>query len=327
MAERRLLALATAERTGEFGLGVGGSGTCPKLRLEAILEFDPNNADALTEFALIQLGDARMRAQRLPISEEIFRREDGRRIPRSELVLVEKVLVRARGVEPEQAKTINALGVVAAEMEEYSTARDYFTMAGDLAPHITPPLLNLAGLAIEFKEFSKAERLYTEALVEATHELDARLGLSVAMLGRAADDGTAALERRQLLLRTEDLLRETARLYPEHPEVLFNLASVVLVEMKYAEIHDDIWTRLNEAETLFLGFLNRARDLPSYQRGIRTASCKYVEIRDSTFVCFPDLTATGVRRSERKRSAILSELCDGTRLDVPNALFESLDAE
>ncbi len=320
---RRLLNLAVAERTGILE-SQDKAGVCPRARLEAVLELEPSTPEAFTELGLIQLGESRARAGRLPVDAELFRREDTKRIPRHELALVEKTLVRARDLKADSAKTLNALGVVAAELEEYSAAQNYFTRASRLAPHATQPVLNRAGLALEFKNFARAERLYSEILEHHPDNLNTRLGLSVSLIGRATARETTSPERQLEFGRADELLRETAKLYPDHPEVLFNLASLNIARVKYDRNLSEPWPRLEEAKELLLQFLTKARALPGYGAGVRSAACKYLEVTESTTMCFPELSAGNGSKTEReaRKRDLLSELCDGTKVDLPDEFFE-----
>lgn len=108
---------------------------------------------------------------------------------RSKLKLAQLVCDEAKKINPDYAPIYNTLGLIKLRSRDVTGALTEFRKAASLDPSLTEAQLNIAAISLSARSYKQAEEAFQLVLKKQPSNLDAMIGMGVAMRGqRKADE-------------------------------------------------------------------------------------------------------------------------------------------
>jgi Tfp pilus assembly protein PilF len=152
---------------------------------------------------VLKLDERNVRAMQL-LSQVYYRQ--------GKFELCKMVLENAHAIQPKDAATLNALGVVSLQLKAKAPALEYFRQASEAQPDFAEAKNNYGALLNESQDYESAARVLEDAVSAAPDFAGARLNLGNAYRGKQ-DFGKAIAQYKQAL-----------NLTPDTKDAYFNLA-------------------------------------------------------------------------------------------------------
>src|SRR5262249_55215508 len=133
-----------------------------------------------------------------------------------------------------------------------------FGTARKLDPTFFEAHMNYAAVNLQFRGFAQAEQAYRDALKIRGNDYDAHLGLALALRGEINDTNFDAK-----LKEAESEIESAKKIDDKRPEAYFN-QGVLVQEFKAKSGDSKSNDALQQAITLFQGFVDRAKDKPDF---------------------------------------------------------------
>jgi tetratricopeptide (TPR) repeat protein len=230
-----------------------------KKNCQRALALDSDHVPAYDALALTYLAMARREANVVPPVTE--RGPLAASVPAARLDLALFTAERALRQGPPNASLHNTIGLVHAARGSWSAAVQAFDEARRIDPQYVEAHLNWAFLHLAFHRYEPAEPALRHALTLAPDDYDARLGLALALRGKAGSSGDAAdvTAARAELDRAE-------KIDPARPEVFFNRG--VLLHELAAKDGAEAVASLNEAKRELERFVRASGADPRYRDAV-----------------------------------------------------------